>query len=264
MASAGPLNTGSGLSPHGRNATAAWIRSPAARQQHRWPAHAPVRAWRTRQALRPPADRGDGHGAPVDLLAESDSLTYLAHALDAPVERLGARAPERPTWICSVRSDPCRPDLTDSQWAAVAHRLVAATGITPVGDPDACRRIALRNQPRQVQVVATLPREDGGLHNAYRDAFRLQTECHRIGVELGRLPTAPRPLLSTGCCSIPGTWFGLCQSVSGRPCQSRHTTKESSAAGPEPRCPSSSCSIVLGTWEAGSRRVLVIALANAR
>ncbi|MDT0464759.1 hypothetical protein [Streptomyces gibsoniae] len=137
---------------------------------------------------------GDGHGAPIELLAESGSLPYLAHALDAPVERLGARAPERPIWVCSVRSDPRRPDLTDSQWAAVARRLVAATGIAPDGDPDACRWIALRNQPRQVHVVATLAREDGSLHNAYRDAFHLQTECHRIAGELGHLPTVPHPI----------------------------------------------------------------------
>ncbi|WP_232837831.1 hypothetical protein [Streptomyces atratus] len=137
---------------------------------------------------------GDGHGAPIELLAESGSLPYLAHALDAPVERLGARAPERPVWICSVRSDPRRPELTDSQWATVARRLVAATGIAPDGDPDACRWIALRNQPRQVHVVATLAREDGSLHNAYRDAFRLQSECHRLASELGHLPTAPHPI----------------------------------------------------------------------
>lgn len=67
-----------------------------------------------------------------------DSLAYLAHALDTPAERLGARAPELPTWFCSVRSDPRRPDLTDSQWATVARRLVTATGIVPAGDPDAC------------------------------------------------------------------------------------------------------------------------------
>ncbi|MFF3536403.1 hypothetical protein ACFYXP_20950 [Streptomyces sp. NPDC002466] len=146
---------------------------------------------------------GDGHGAPVELLAESGSLAYLAHALDAPVERLGARAPERPTWVCSVRSDPRRPDLTDSQWAAVARRLVAATGIAPVGDPDACRWIALRNQPRQVHVVATVAREDGGLHNTYRDAFRLQTECHRIGAELGHVPTAPPPTSRAQELSVP-------------------------------------------------------------
>jgi hypothetical protein len=136
---------------------------------------------------------GDGHGAPIEMPAQSDAPAYLAHALDAPVERLGARAPERPAWVCSVRSDPRHPDLTDWQWAEVARRLVVVTGIAPEGDPDACRWIAVRNQARLVQVVATLAREDGGVHHAYRDAFHLQTECHRIATELGHLPPAPRP-----------------------------------------------------------------------
>lgn len=135
---------------------------------------------------------GDGHGAPMELLAESGSLSYLALALDAPVERLGGRAPERPVWVCSVRSDPRLPDLTDAQWATVSRRVVAAAGVAPVGDPDACRWIAVRNQPRQVHVVATIVREDGSLHSTYRDAARVQTECHRIGAELGHLP--PRPV----------------------------------------------------------------------
>ncbi|MGW2795983.1 hypothetical protein [Streptomyces sp. NPDC001269] len=104
------------------------------------------------------------------MLDQPDALAYLAHALDAPVEDLGARAPERPVWVCSVRSDPRHPDLTDSQWAEVARRVVAATGIAPEGDPDACRWIAVRNQARLVHVVATLAREDGGVHHAYRDA----------------------------------------------------------------------------------------------
>ncbi|MFD4505337.1 hypothetical protein [Streptomyces sp. NPDC058457] len=137
---------------------------------------------------------GDAHGAPIGLLAEPGSLPYLAHALDAPVERLGVRAPGRPTWACSVRSDPRRPDLTDTQWAAVARRLVSAVGLAPDGNPDACRWIALRNQPRQVHVVATLAHEDGGLHNTYRDAFRVQTECRRIAAELGHLPADPDPI----------------------------------------------------------------------
>ncbi|ANZ14839.1 hypothetical protein O1L44_02515 [Streptomyces noursei] len=143
--------------------------------------------------INPRLIAGDGHGAPIEMLAKPETLPYLAHALDAPVERLGARAPERPVWVCSVRSDPRRPDLTDSQWADVARRVVAATGIAPDGDPDACRWIALRNQPHRVYVVATLAREDGSLHNAYRDAFHLQTECQRIAADLGHLPSAPSP-----------------------------------------------------------------------
>lgn len=112
---------------------------------------------------------GDCHGVPIDLLSGPDAVPYLAHALDAPVERLGLRAPERPVWVCSVRSDPRHDDLSDSQWAEVARRVAAAT-VAADGDPDACRWIALRNKPRQVRVVATLAREDGRLHNSYRDA----------------------------------------------------------------------------------------------
>ncbi|MFD5327942.1 hypothetical protein [Streptomyces sp. NPDC127092] len=158
---------------------------------------------------------GDGHGAPIELLAEPGSLPYLAHALDAPVERLGARAPVRPTWVCSVRSDPRRPDLTDAQWAVVARRLVSAVGIAPEGDPDACRWIALRRQPRQVHVVATLAREDGSLHQGYRDAFRLQTECRRIAAELGHLPTAPHPTPRAQETAVPTPPITISSEASG-------------------------------------------------
>ncbi|WP_245727734.1 hypothetical protein [Streptomyces vietnamensis] len=158
---------------------------------------------------------GEGHGAPIELLAEPGSLPYLAHALDAPVERLGARAPVRPTWVCSVRSDPRRPDLTDAQWAVVARRLVSAVGIAPEGDPGACRWIALRNQPRQVHVVATLAREDGGLHQGYRDAFRLQTECRRIAAELGHLPTAPHPTSRAQETFVPAPLITISSEASG-------------------------------------------------
>lgn len=143
--------------------------------------------------INPRLINGDCHGAPIEMFTTPETLPYLAHSLDAPVERLGARSPERPVWFCSIRSDPRHPDPTDSQWAAVARRAVAATGIAPEGDPEACRWIALRNQSRQVHVVATLAREDGTLHNAYRDAFHLQSECHRIAAELGHLPSAPSP-----------------------------------------------------------------------
>ncbi|WP_405818048.1 hypothetical protein OG241_24980 [Streptomyces sp. NBC_01390] len=158
---------------------------------------------------------GDGHGAPIEMLAQPDALSYLAHALDAPVERLGARAPERPVWVCSVRSDPRHPDLTDSQWAEVARRVVAVTGIAPDGDPDACRWIALRNQPHRVYVVATLAREDGSLHNAYRDAFHLQTECHRIATELGQLPPAPRPTPRAQESHVPAPYITIHTEPSG-------------------------------------------------
>ncbi|MFE2596032.1 hypothetical protein ACFXCZ_05950 [Streptomyces sp. NPDC059396] len=143
--------------------------------------------------INPRLITGDCHDAPIEVPAQGDVLPYLARALDAPVERLGTRALDRPVWVCSVRADPRHPDLTDTQWAEVAHRVVVTTGIAPDGDPDACRWIALRNQPHRVYVVATLAREDGSLHNTYRDAFRIQAECRRIAAELGHLPPAPHP-----------------------------------------------------------------------
>ncbi|GLW57995.1 hypothetical protein [Kitasatospora phosalacinea] len=112
--------------------------------------------------------------------------------LDAPAARIGARAPARPVWLCSVRSDPRHPDLTDTQWADVARRLVAVTGIAPAGDPDGCRWAAIRNLDRSVHIVATVVREDGSTHSTYRDAFHAQAECHRIAADLGHLArTAP-------------------------------------------------------------------------
>lgn len=45
---------------------------------------------------------GDGHGDPIEMSDHPDALAHLAHSLDAPVERLGARAPERSVWVCSV------------------------------------------------------------------------------------------------------------------------------------------------------------------
>ncbi|WP_267883549.1 hypothetical protein OH769_11600 [[Kitasatospora] papulosa] len=41
-----------------------------------------------------------------------------------------------------------------------------------------------------MHVVDTLACEDGSLHHGYRDAFRLQTEFHRLASELGHLSTA--------------------------------------------------------------------------
>lgn len=158
---------------------------------------------------------GDGHGAPIEMLTQPDTLPYLAYALDAPVERLRARAPEQPVWVCSVRSDPRLPDLTDSQWAEVARRVVAAPGIAPDGDPDACRWIAVRNQARLVHVVATLAREDGGVHHAYRDAFRVQAECHRIATELGHLTPALRPTPHAQETHMPAPYITISTEPSG-------------------------------------------------
>jgi hypothetical protein len=73
----------------------------------------------------------------------------------------------------------------------------------------------MRNQPRQVHVVATLAREDGSLHNGYRDAFRLQTECRRIAAELGHLPTTPEPISRAPETNVPAPSITITAEPSG-------------------------------------------------
>ncbi|MQS14724.1 hypothetical protein F7Q99_21270 [Streptomyces kaniharaensis] len=152
---------------------------------------------------------GDCHGAPIGLLDRSGALPYLAQVLDEPLQRRGTRVPERPVWICSVRSDPRHGDLTDAQWGEVARRLAATSGIAPDGDPDACRWIAVRNEDRLVHVVATLVREDGRFHRTYRDAFHVQTECRRIAADLGHLPGAHLPAPRFPEISVPAPFITI-------------------------------------------------------
>ncbi|MFD9403058.1 hypothetical protein ACFWA4_30080 [Streptomyces sp. NPDC060011] len=91
----------------------------------------------------------------------------------------------------------------------------AATGIAPDGDPDACRWIALRNWARLVHVVDIFDREDGGVHHAYRDAFHVQTECHRIAAEPGHLPPVTRPTPSAQETHVPAPYITINTEPSG-------------------------------------------------
>ncbi|WP_149038081.1 hypothetical protein [Kitasatospora sp. MBT63] len=138
--------------------------------------------------LRPRLIGADYRGADKQLPLFGDPQEVLGGGvLDAPALRIGSRAPARPVWMCSVRSDPRHPDLSDAQWTDVTRRLVTATGLAPDGDPDGCRWAAIRNGNRSVHVVATVVREDGYIHNTYRDPFHVQAECTRIAAELGHL-----------------------------------------------------------------------------
>ncbi|MFI8456890.1 hypothetical protein [Kitasatospora sp. NPDC085464] len=136
---------------------------------------------------RPRLIGADYRGADKQLPLFGDPQEVLGGVLDAPALRIGSRAPEQPVWMCSVRSDRRHPDLSDAQWADVARRLVTATGLAPAGDPHGYRWVAIRNDDRSVHVVATVVREDGYIHNTYRDPFHVQAECTRIAAELGHL-----------------------------------------------------------------------------
>ncbi|MFF2041903.1 relaxase/mobilization nuclease domain-containing protein [Kitasatospora sp. NPDC058170] len=114
------------------------------------------------------------------------SLKQLQSVLDMRVDQLGrARKPAKHVWHCSVRTDPNDRLLTEEEWAEVARRVVAATGIAEDGDPDGCRWVAVRHAADHIHIVATTVRGDLTQARLRRDYPRAQAECRKIEKEWG-------------------------------------------------------------------------------
>ncbi|MEU7042849.1 mobilization protein [Streptomyces varsoviensis] len=114
------------------------------------------------------------------------TLKDLQLLLDQPVQALPAhQRPRQHVWHCSVRAAPDDRTLTDDEWASIARRLTAATGIDPGGGDAGCRWAAVRHADDHIHILATLVREDGGRPDDYRSGKRAQTECRLIERELG-------------------------------------------------------------------------------
>lgn len=115
----------------------------------------------------------------------------LAQLLDQPLHLLAAdQRPEKHVWHCSVRAAPDDPVLTDEQWADIARRIVAATGIDP-NDGAGCRWAAVRHADDHIHIVATLVREDGRRPDHHRSGKRAQSEARLIEKDLGLCQIAP-------------------------------------------------------------------------
>ncbi|GJF32604.1 mobilization protein [Kitasatospora sp. NE20-6] len=113
------------------------------------------------------------------------SLKQLQSVLDMRVEQLGRRRPTKHVWHCSVRTAPEDRILTDEEWAEVARRVVASTGIAEDGDPDGCRWVAVRHAEDHIHIVATVVRGDLRLARIRKDYPRAQSECRTIEKEWG-------------------------------------------------------------------------------
>ncbi|MFC7308435.1 relaxase/mobilization nuclease domain-containing protein [Streptomyces monticola] len=111
------------------------------------------------------------------------NATYqqLERLLDQPVNALPkSRRPAKHVWHISVRASPEDPILSDEDWAAIARRTVAATGIAPEGDEQACRWAAVRHADDHIHIIATLVRDDGRRPRLHNEARRAQAEARRI------------------------------------------------------------------------------------
>ncbi|MBT3152748.1 mobilization protein [Streptomyces sp. CHD11] len=105
--------------------------------------------------------------------------------LDQPVAMLGRRAPKTTVWHCPVRAAPEDPILTDAQWAEIARRIVAAAGIAPAGDTEACRWVAVRHADDHIHIAATLVRQDGRRPKRDHDIRAIQKEARQIEIDYG-------------------------------------------------------------------------------
>ncbi|WDG30650.1 mobilization protein [Streptomyces sp. CA-278952] len=109
----------------------------------------------------------------------------LAAQLDQPVKMLGDKAPTTTVWHCPVRAAPEDPILSDADWADIARRIVAAAGIAPEGDEEACRWVAVRHADDHIHIAATLVRQDGRRPGRDHDIRAVQREARKIEVDLG-------------------------------------------------------------------------------
>ncbi|MGW9324737.1 mobilization protein [Streptomyces koyangensis] len=114
-----------------------------------------------------------------------DVEEQLAAQLDQPVKMLGKRAPATTVWHCPVRAAPEDPILTDAQWADIARRIVAAAGIAPTGDEEACRWVAVRHADDHIHIAATLVRQDGRRPRRDHDIRAVQREARKIEADFG-------------------------------------------------------------------------------
>ncbi|WP_328900687.1 mobilization protein [Streptomyces sp. NBC_00441] len=119
------------------------------------------------------------HRNPKDVQAQ------LVAQLDQPVKMLGDKAPRDTVWHCPVRAAPEDPILSDGQWADIARRIVAAAGIAPDGDEEACRWVAVRHADDHIHIAATLVRHDGRRPERGYDQRAVQREARSIEADYG-------------------------------------------------------------------------------
>ncbi|MFE9905106.1 relaxase/mobilization nuclease domain-containing protein [Streptomyces achromogenes] len=120
------------------------------------------------------------------------TLRALQQLLDQPVQALPKHArPAKHVWHTSVRTAPGDRTLSDEEWAKVARRIVAATGIDPGGGRPGCRWAAVRHADDHIHIVATLVCEDGSRPDDFRSGRRAQAECRLIEKELGLHQVTP-------------------------------------------------------------------------
>lgn len=119
------------------------------------------------------------------------TLADLALLLDAPVDALRGPKPAEHVWHVSVRNEPDDRVLSDTEWATVAAEMVAAAGIAPHGDAQACRWVAVRHADDHIHLVATLARQDGRHPRIRGDIPHMHTAARAFETAWNLTPMSP-------------------------------------------------------------------------
>jgi len=137
-----------------------------------------------------------GFGDPAELEPErrldgSRDFWRLAGLLAQPLALLTGPGYDKPVWHCSVRAAPGDRMLSDAEWARVAERVMARTGLAPMGDESGARWVAVRHAPDHIHLVATLARQDGIRPKIWNDFYRVRDACQEAEQWFGLRSTAP-------------------------------------------------------------------------
>ncbi|MFF3787894.1 relaxase/mobilization nuclease domain-containing protein [Streptomyces sp. NPDC001933] len=123
-------------------------------------------------------------GRADDIAAARQQLVEDLDLRVKQADRLGL-GPKQHVWHCSLRAAPGDRILDDAEWADIARRVVAATGIAPADDPDGCRWIAVRHAPDHIHIAATKVRGDLRPARHWNDYLTADRELVSIEKEYG-------------------------------------------------------------------------------
>jgi len=147
-----------------------------------------------------------GFSDPADLEPErrpggSRDFGRLAGLLAQPLAALAGPGYAKPVWHCSIRAAPQDRLLSDAEWAQVAARVMARTGLAPAGDELGVRWVAIRHAADHVHIVATLARQDGTRPRIWNDFYRVREACQDAETRFGLRRTAPADRTAARCAS---------------------------------------------------------------
>lgn len=98
----------------------------------------------------------------------------------------------------TVRLHPLDRSLDHAEWAEIGHRIARTAALTPAGDSEACRWIAVQARPGRLDVIASLIRADGHWAALPRHLAReLSAEARRIEADLALHTSGQHPGTST-------------------------------------------------------------------